>query len=195
MDTVRLAALLAEAMEEQAHHLRWFAGAEAALRERVTGNGVDVAVAERSGTAVTGAEAAGAEATGAAAHMQHVHEAIDELRRLADSIERSDNERDSVFRRLQRQLGVEHTSRLHDVIAWLPEKARVGVQLSFNSLRDAADAVRATSDRLGHLFRSVSGTMGALIGELLPGVSGAAYRADGKRLGIDQPSLLVDQHH
>ncbi len=186
MDTVRLAALLAEVMEEQAHHLRRFAGAEAALRERVTGGGGESNEAESAprGSAPRGA-----------AHMQHVHEAIDELRRLADSIERSDNERDSVFRRLQRELGVENATRLHDVIAWLPEKARVGVQLSFNSLRDAADAVRATSDRLGHLFRSVSGTMGALIGELLPGVSGAAYQADGRRSGVDRPSLLVDQHH
>ncbi len=181
MDTVRLAALLAEVMEEQAHHLRRFAGAEAALRERVTGGGGESNEAES--------------APRGAAHMQHVHEAIDELRRLADSIERSDNERDSVFRRLQRELGVENATRLHDVIAWLPEKARVGVQLSFNSLRDAADAVRATSDRLGHLFRSVSGTMGALIGELLPGVSGAAYQADGRRSGVNRPSLLVDQHH
>lgn len=185
MDTVRLAALLAKVMDEQAHHLRRFTGAEAALRDRVTGG---AAPSESL-------QASGADGSAAAAHMQYVHEAIDELRRLADSIERSDNERDSVFRWLQRELGVENATRLRDVIAWLPEKARVGVQLSFNSLRDAADAVRATSDRLGHLFRSISGTMGALIGELLPGVSGAAYQADGTRLGINQPSLLVDQQH
>ena len=186
MDTVRLAALLAEAMEEQAHHLRRFAGAEAQLRDRVSGG-----AGGGGGTSVAG-DAAAADTT---AQMQRVHEAIDQLRQLAASIERSDNERDSVFRRLQRELGVQQGAKLRDVIAWLPEKARVGVQLSFNSLRDAADSVRATSDRLGHLFRSVSGTMGALIGELLPGISGAAYAADGKRVRLDRPSLLLDQHH
>jgi hypothetical protein len=170
MDSVELAGLLADAMDDQAHQLRRFADAESDLRNRV----VDRAPAGD--------------------HMQAVHVAIDELRRLTANIERSDNERDSVFLRLRQELGVADSARLRDVIAWLPEKARVGVQLSFNALRAAASGVRGTSDRLGHLFRSISGTMGALIDELLPGVSGAGYAADGRRIGLDQPSLLVDQH-